>query len=247
MLLTGKTAVVTGGSRGIGRAIALEMANEGADIAIFYAGGHEAAKQTAEKISSIGRRAKVYMCDVGSYEDTKKQLGIVLEDFGGVDILVNNAGIVKDGPVPLLCENDFDRVIETNLKGAFNMIRHLYPHFIKKHAGRIINIASVAGIAGSAGQANYSAAKAGMIGLTKSVAKELAGRGVTCNAIAPGYIKTDMTDALPEKVREAALAAVPMKRMGEPDDVAAMAVFLASDKAKYLTGEVIKIDGGLYM
>jgi len=233
-MLKGKTAVVTGASRGLGRAIALHMARAGANVAVVYAGNQAAAADTAVRI-------------LADFEATKALTEAVIAEFGGIDILVNNAGIVRDSLVLSMKEQDFDAVVNTSLKGAFNMIRHTYQHFMKKRAGRIINISSIAGIMGNAGQANYASAKAGVIGLTKSVARELAARGVTCNAIAPGFIETDMTDALPEKVKERALEAIPVRRMGAPDDVAALAVFLAGDGAGYITGEVIRVDGGLCM
>lgn len=244
-MLKGKTALVTGGSRGIGGAIALNMAKNGADVAIVYAGNEAAARETCELLREQGIKAEMYRCDVSDFEKTKELVQAVIEEFGGVDILVNNAGIVRDGLLLSMKESDFDSVIDTNLKGAFNMIRHTYGHFMKKRGGRIINISSVAGITGNAGQANYASAKAGIIGLTKSVARELASRGVTCNAIAPGFIQTDMTGALADKVKEYALQAIPMKKMGSPEDVADLAVFLAG--AGYITGEVIRVDGGLCM
>ncbi|MDF1494641.1 3-oxoacyl-[acyl-carrier-protein] reductase [Caproiciproducens sp. CPB-2] len=246
-MLKGKTAVVTGGSRGIGKAIALKLAQEGADIAILYAGNEAAAQETCSLIGQSGAKAKAYRCDVADDRQTKETVDAILADFGGIDILVNNAGIVRDGLILSMKEEDFDTVIDTNLKGAFHMIKHTYRHFMKKRSGRIINITSVSGVTGNAGQANYSSAKAGLIGLTKSTAKELAGRNVTCNAIAPGFIDTDMTAALADKVREAAIEAIPLKRMGTPGDIAALAAFLAGDEAGYLTGEVIKMDGGLCM
>lgn len=241
------TALITGGSRGIGKAIALELAKSGMNIAVIYAGNRQAAEDTAAEINAIGVDTLALQCDVTSFEETKTAVATVIERFGGIDVLVNNAGIVRDGLVLSMKEEDFSSVVDTNLKGAFHLIKHTYSHFMKKRRGRIINIASVSGIAGNAGQANYSAAKAGLIGLTKSVARELAGRGVTCNAIAPGFIATDMTDALSEKVREASVASIPMKRMGTAAEVASLAAFLASDQAAYITGEVIKIDGGLCM
>jgi 3-oxoacyl-[acyl-carrier protein] reductase len=246
-MLKGKTAVVTGGSRGIGKAIALKLAQEGADIAILYAGNEAAAQETCSLIGQSGAKAKAYRCDVADDRQTKETVDAILADFGGIDILVNNAGVVRDGLILSMKEEDFDTVIDTNLKGAFHMIKHTYRHFMKKRSGRIINITSVSGVTGNAGQANYSSAKAGLIGLTKSTAKELAGRNVTCNAIAPGFIDTDMTAALADKVREAAIEAIPLKRMGTPGDIAALAAFLAGDEAGYLTGEVIKMDGGLCM
>lgn len=245
--LENKTAVVTGGSRGIGHAIALAMAQEGANIAILYAGNREAAEKTEQEIAQIGGKVRAYQCDVSSFEETETVTKQILEEFGQVDILVNNAGIVRDGFLLSMKEEAFDDVINTNLKGAFHMIRHLYSHMMRKRSGRIINISSIVGLTGNAAQANYAAAKAGMIGLTKSTAKELAGRGVTCNAIAPGYIQSDMTDAMPEKAKEAIASQIPMKRTGLPQDVANLAVFLAGPGASYITGEVIRVDGGLAM
>ncbi len=246
-MLKGKKVIVTGASRGIGREIALECARNGADVAVIFAGNAQSAEQTVKEILTLGRYANFYKCDVGSFEKTKSVTDEIIKDFNGVDVLVNNAGITKDGLVLSMSESDFDAVIDTNLKGSFNMIRHLYPHFMRKRSGRIINITSVSGIMGNAGQANYSSAKAGLIGLTKTVAKELAGRNITCNAIAPGFIETDMTGALNEKVIQKAVEQIPLRRMGEPSDIAKMVVFLASENAKYITGEVIKIDGGLSM
>ncbi len=245
--LENMTAVVTGGSRGIGRAIALAMAQEGANVAILYAGNREAAEQTEQEIAQIGGKVRAYQCDVSSFEETETVTKQILEEFGQVDILVNNAGIVRDGFLLSMKEEAFDAVIDTNLKGAFHMIRHLYSHMMRKRSGRIINISSIVGLTGNAAQANYAAAKAGVIGLTKSTAKELAGRGVTCNAIAPGYIQSDMTDAMPEKAKEAIASQIPMKRTGLPQDVANLAVFLAGPGASYITGEVIRVDGGLAM
>ena len=245
--LENMTAVVTGGSRGIGRAIALAMAQEGANVAILYAGNREAAEQTEQEIAQIGGKVRAYQCDVSSFEQTETVTKQILEEFGQVDILVNNAGIVRDGFLLSMKEEAFDAVIDTNLKGAFHMIRHLYSHMMRKRSGRIINISSIVGLTGNAAQANYAAAKAGVIGLTKSTAKELAGRGVTCNAIAPGYIQSDMTDAMPEKAKDAITSQIPMKRTGLPQDVANLAVFLAGPGASYITGEVIRVDGGLAM
>lgn len=246
-MLKGKTALVTGASRGIGREIALRMAENGANVAIVFCGNEEAAEKTCCDARQYGVKAEKYCCDVSDFEKTKELTQRVLSDFGGIDILVNNAGIVRDELVFSMKEEDFDVVIATNLKGAFNMIKHIYPHFVKKRGGRIINISSISGISGNAGQANYSSAKAGLIGLTKSVAKELAARGITCNAIAPGFIQTDMTKGLSDKTKDLVENAIPMKKMGSPRDIAEMAVFLSSDKAGYITGEVIKIDGGLCM
>ncbi len=245
--LQGKTAVVTGASRGIGRAIALRLAAGGADIALIYAAGEAAAKETAAEVEKTGHTARCYRCNVASFAETAETTAKIIEDFGGVDILVNNAGMVRDGLVLSMKEEDFDDVVNVNLKGAFNMVKHLYRHFMRRPGARIINIGSVVGISGNGGQVNYAAAKAGLSGLTKSVAKELASRAVTCNTIAPGYIVTDMTDTLADDVKNGILANIPAKRMGTPEDVAALAAFLASDAASYITGETIRVDGGMCM
>ncbi len=205
------------------------------------------AAATEKELNEIGIKAKGYECNVADFEGCKAAFDQIIEDFGEVHILVNNAGIVRDMLMLQMKEADFDAVISVNLKGAFNMTKSVYQHFMKKRRGRIINISSIVGLTGNAGQANYASAKAGLIGLTKSVAKELGSRNVTANAIAPGFIKTDMTDGMPEKAREAALAAIPMKRMGTVDDIANTALFLASDEAAYITGEVIRVDGGMVM
>lgn len=246
-MLKDKVALISGGNRGIGKAIALEFAKNGANIAIIYGGNKDKADETAAELESLGVTAKAYQCNVASFEGTKAVVASILEDFGKVDILVNNAGVTKDGLLLTMSEDNFDQVLNINLKGAFNLIKHLYSPMMKQRSGRIINMASISGMMGNAGQANYSSAKAGLIGLTKTVAKELAGRNVTCNAIAPGFIETDMTDALNDKVKEAALTMIPLKRMGKPGEIAKLAVFLASDNSSYITGEVIKIDGGLYI
>ena len=246
-MLTGKNALVTGASRGIGRAIALKLASEGANVAIVYAGNQAAAEETKALALENGVKAECYCCDVSDFDKVAQLVATVKEEFGGIDILVNNAGINRDKLAMQMKEADFDDVIATNLKGAFNTIRQVYPLMVRKRSGRILNISSVAGVCGNAGQANYSAAKAGMIGLTKSIAKEVASRGITCNAIAPGFIATDMTDALPEKVREGALATIPMRRMGTPEEIADVAAFLVSDAASYITGAVLQVDGGLNM
>lgn len=244
MILKDKVAVITGGSRGIGRAIAIDMAKNGAHVAVIYAGREDAAEEVVNAAKEFGS-AKSYKCDVSDFAQTKQTVEEIIKDFGGIDILVNNAGVTADKLIMAMKEEDFDGVINVNLKGAFNMIRHTCTHFIKKRCGTIINITSVSGIAGNIGQANYSSAKAGIIGLTKTTAKELASRNITCNAIAPGFIDTDMTHKLPQSIIEAATEHIPLKRIGEPQDVAALAVFLASDAARYITGEVIKVDGGL--
>ena len=243
--LSEKNAVVTGSSRGIGKAIALKLAAQGANVAVVYAGNAEKAAETVAEIEALGVKAKAYACDVSDFEAAKALVAEVIADFGGIDILVNNAGIIRDGLVLSMKEEDFDKVISVNLKGSFNMIKNTYQHFMKKRRGRIINISSIVGINGNAGQANYASAKAGIIGLTKSVAKELAARNVTVNAIAPGYIETDMTNSMPEKAKEAVMSSIPMRRVGQGEDIANAVAFLASDEAAYITGEVIKVDGGM--
>lgn len=246
-MLQNKTAVVTGGARGIGRAIALALAAEGANIAILYAGNTKAATQTCEEITAMGREARSYVCNVADSAQVKSTIISVLTDFGGVDVLVNNAGITRDGLLATMSEENFNEVLGVNLTGAFNVTKSLYGHFVKKKSGRIINISSVSGLMGNPGQANYAASKAGLIGFTKSIAKELAGRGITCNAVAPGFISTEMTDFIDEEKKNVLKTQIPLKRFGTAEDVANTVVFLASDKASYITGEVIKVDGGLYI
>ena len=247
MDLTGKTALITGASRAIGKAIALKLAGQGANIAIPYLGDPAEAEQAQKEIETLGVKCAMYVCDVSSFEASKEVVEKVIEEFGGIDILVNNAGIVRDKLILSMKEEDFDMVINVNLKGAFNMIKHTYSHFMKKRRGRIISISSIVGLNGNAGQANYSSSKAGLIGLTKSTAKELGGRNITVNAIAPGFIDTDMTQQLSDKVKDAMKAQIPMKRPGTPEDIANLALFLASDEASYITGEVIRVDGGYAM
>ena len=246
-MLKDKIAFVTGASRGIGRAIALEMARNGADVAICYSSNEQAAEAVCAEIRALGRDAQAYRCDVSDYQQCSDAVKAAIAHFGKLDILVNNAGITKDNLLLMMKEEEFDRVIATNLKGAFHMMKHAGAHFLKRKQGTIINIASVSGMMGNAGQANYAAAKAGLIGLTKTAAKELAARGITCNAIAPGFITTDMTQQLSDKQKEAVIGAIPLKRMGQPEDIAHLAVFLASPLASYITGEVIKVDGGIYL
>lgn len=243
-MLKGKRALITGASRGIGRAIAIEFAKQGADVAIVYAGNEEAAEETKTECLKYEVNAVTYKCDVADFEVTKETVTLIKKEFGTIDILVNNAGVTRDGLVAMMKEADFDTVIDTNLKGTFNMIKHCTPIFIRNKGGKIINISSVSGIMGNAGQANYSASKAGVIGLTKAVARELAARNINCNAIAPGFISTDMTKGLSEG-NNALLGSIPLGRVGEPQNIADMAAFLASDKASYITGEVIRVDGGM--
>lgn len=243
MSLNGKTALVTGASRGIGRAIALRLAEDGANVAVIYAGSADKAEAVVNEITALGVNAKAYQCNVADSAAVNETVKAVTNDLGKIDILVNNAGITRDGLMLRMKDEDFDAVLDTNLKGAFNMVRACYSGFIRKKSGRIINISSVSGIMGNAGQANYSASKAGVIGLTKSVARELASRGITCNAVAPGFIQTDMTENLGDN--NPLLNSIPLGRMGKPEDIAAAVAFLASDSAAYITGEVLKVDGGL--
>ena len=243
MSLNGKTALVTGASRGIGRAIALRLAEDGANVAVIYAGSADKAEAVVNEITALGVNAKAYRCNVADSAAVNETVKAVTNDLGKIDILVNNAGITRDGLMLRMKDEDFDAVLDTNLKGAFNMIRACYSGFIRKKSGRIINISSVSGIMGNAGQANYSASKAGVIGLTKSVARELASRGITCNAVAPGFIQTDMTENLGDN--NPLLNSIPLGRMGKPEDIAAAVAFLASDSAAFITGEVLKVDGGL--
>ena len=240
-----KTAVITGGSRGIGLAIAKKLAEGGANIAVLYVGDETEGKAAKAELEQYGTKVEQYFCDVSDFEKSKAVCEQVIEEFGKVDILINNAGITRDKLVLNMDENDFDAVINVNLKGTFNIIKHFYKHFMKNRGGRIVSTSSIVGLIGNAGQANYSASKAGIIGLTKSVARELAGRNVTVNAVAPGYIGTDMTNVLPDKVKETMKAQIPAKRIGTPEDVANVVAFLCSDEAAYVTGEVIRVDGGL--
>lgn len=246
-MLTGKTALVTGASRGIGRAIALELAGRGMHVAVVYAGNEQAARQTQQEIEAMGAKAQCFACDVSDSAAAAALVKQVQETLGPVYALVNNAGITCDKLALQMRDADFDRVLDVNLKGAFYLIRQCYSGFIRQRGGRIVNISSVAALMGNVGQANYSAAKAGLIGLTRSVARELAGRGVTCNAVAPGMIETDMTRAMPEKAQSALLAQIPLGCAGTPRQVAALVGFLCADEAAYITGAVIPVDGGLCM
>ena len=246
-MLTGKVALVTGAGRGIGREIALTLASYGADVIVNYNGSKEAAEEVVSQIQKMGRKAQAIQCSVSDYDACGKMVKEALEEFGHIDILVNNAGITKDNLMMMMKPEDFDAVINTNLKGTFNTMQLLYRSFVKQRSGHIINLSSVSGINGNAGQANYAASKAGVIGLTKTAAKELAARGITVNAVAPGFIATDMTDAMTDTAKEAVTAAIPMKRVGVTKDIAETVAFLASDKASYITGQVIAVDGGLSM
>ena len=247
MLLDGKSALVTGGSRGIGRAIAIKLAAEGAAVAINYAGNAKAAEEVKSIIEAAGGKAMIVQADVSNGESVDAMIKEVVDTFGGIDILVNNAGITRDGLLMRMKEEDWDAVINTNLKGVFYCTKAVSKLMMKKRAGRIVNMASVVGLTGNAGQANYSAAKAGVIGFSKTMAKELASRGITVNMVAPGYIDTDMTSVLPENVREAMIAGIPLGRVGTPEDVANAVLFLVSDNASYVPGQVINVDGGMVM
>ncbi len=247
MLLNNKVALITGASRGIGKAIALEMARSGAHIAVCYGSNDAAAESVCQQIRAMGRQAEKYCCDVSDPDQCSSTVKSIITHFEHIDILVNNAGITRDHLMLMMKEEDFNKVIDTNLKGTFHMMKYVGSHLLKQKQGTIINLSSVSGMMGNAGQINYAAAKAGVIGMTKSAAKELASRGITCNAIAPGFIATDMTDKLNDKQKETVLQSIPLKRMGKPEDIAHLAVFLASPMANYITGEVIKVDGGIYI
>ena len=241
-MLTGNVALITGASRGIGAACAKKLAALGADIAVIYAGNAEKANEVCTACQALGVRARAYQCNVADFDAVKQTVAAVKAELGSVDILVNSAGITRDGLVAAMREADFDAVIATNLKGTFNMIRHCARLFLRAGRGRIVNISSVAGVAGNAGQANYSASKAGVIGLTKSVARELAPKGITCNAVAPGFVATDMTAAL-ALTDEQLRAAVPLGRMARPEEIADAVAFLA--QSDYITGQVLCVDGGV--
>lgn len=242
-----KIALITGGSRGIGRAIALKLADEGCDVAVVYAGNEAAASATVAEIEEKGVRAAAFKCDVSDAAQAIDTVNQVIETLGTPDVLVNNAGIIRDGLAMRMKPEDFAAVIDTNLNGAFHMIRACLPAFVRRRSGRIVNIASVSGMMGNAGQANYAASKAGLIGLTKTVAREVAARGITVNAVAPGFIETDMTKSMSEAALKKGVEAVPMGRIGKPEDVANAVAFLASDAASYITGCVLKVDGGMYI
>lgn len=242
-----KIAVVTGASRGIGRAIALELAKTGAFVIINYNGSAEKAEEVKAQIEAEGGEAETMQSNVADFAACEAFFAEIVKKYGRVDILINNAGVTKDGLLMRMSEEDFVKVVDINLKGTFNCIRHVSRQMIKQRGGRIISLASVVGISGNAGQANYAASKAGIIGLTKSAAKELASRGITVNAIAPGFIRTDMTDVLSDKVKEDIAGKIPMGTFGNPEDVAKAAAFLASDGAGYITGQVLSVDGGMAM
>lgn len=244
---TGKTAVVTGASRGIGRAIALLLASEGAKVTVNYSGSQQRAEEVVQEIEANGGQAIAVQADVTSADSVKELMAKTLEAFGTIDLLVNNAGITKDNLLMRMKEDEWDSVIDTNLKGVFLCTKAVSRQMMKQRAGRIVNLASVVGIAGNPGQANYVAAKAGVIGLTKTTAKELAARGITVNAVAPGFITTDMTEALGDDMKEQLLSGIPLGSLGEPQDVAKAVAFFLSDDASYITGQVLNVDGGMVM
>mgnify|MGYP002604571534 CR=1 FL=1 len=246
-MLENKVALVTGAGRGIGRAIAIALAKEGAEVVVNYNGSEERAKEVKQTIEENGGKASIYKCNVSDFEACEAMIKDIVKEHGRLDILVNNAGITRDNLLMKMSEEDFDAVIQTNLKGVFNCTRHIARQMLKQKSGRIINISSVSGVLGNAGQANYCAAKAGVIGLTKSAAKELASGGITVNAVAPGFIKTEMTDVLKDDIKKAIMENIPMKAFGETEDIANAVAFLASEEARYITGQVISVDGGMAM
>lgn len=246
-MLENQVALVTGASRGIGQAIAVALASQGATVIVNYNGSEERAKATVAQIEAEGGKAEAVRCNVADFTACGQMMADVIKHYGRLDILVNNAGITRDNLLMKMSEEDFDAVLDTNLKGAFNCIKHVSRQMLKQRSGRIISISSVSGVMGNAGQANYSASKAGIIGLTKAAARELASRGITVNAIAPGFIQTEMTQVLSDAVKAAATEQIPMKHFGETEDIAQTALFLASGNAKYITGQVICVDGGMAM
>lgn len=244
-MLKNKIALITGAGRGIGRAIAIALAKEGAEVVINYNGSEERAKEVKQTIEENGGKASIYKCNVSDFVACEAMIKDIVKEYGHLDILVNNAGITKDGLIMKMKEEDFDSVLNVNLKGTFNTIRHSARQMLKQRSGKIVNISSVSGILGNVGQANYAASKAGVIGLTKTMARELGSRGITVNAIAPGFVDTEMTEVLSEEIRENACKQIILGRFGKPEDIANTAVFLASDKADYITGQVISVDGGM--
>lgn len=246
-MFEGKVALVTGAGKGIGKEIALELARGGAKCVINYASSAAGAESVAEEIRAMGSEAMTYKCDVSDADAVQKMITDVMEQYGRIDILVNNAGITKDGLMLKMTEADFMAVLDINLKGAFNCMKAVTKPMMKQRYGRIINITSIVGIIGNAGQVNYAASKAGLIGMTKSTARELASRNITVNAVAPGFIETDMTDVLPDSVKEQLLAQIPMKKLGQTGDIANAVCFLADEKASYITGQVLQVNGGMAM
>ncbi|HOQ16591.1 MAG TPA: 3-oxoacyl-[acyl-carrier-protein] reductase [Defluviitaleaceae bacterium] len=242
-----KTALITGGSRGIGKAIAIRLAEKGNNIVFSYVSNEEAAQKTLEEIKSKGVKVLAFKADVSSYDECQKLIDTTVKEMGSIDILVNNAGIIRDNLIMRMKEEEFDEVIRVNLKGVFNCIKHVSKIMLKQKSGRIINISSIIGLIGNIGQINYAAAKAGLHGITKSAAKELASRGITVNAIAPGFIESDMTNTLADKYKEAIIKAIPLGRIGKAKEVADLVCFLASEEASYITGQIICVDGGMAM
>lgn len=242
-----KTALITGGSRGIGKAIAIRLAEKGNNIVFSYVSNEEAAQKTLEEIKSKGVKVLAFKADVSSYDECQKLIDTTFKEMGSIDILVNNAGIIRDNLIMRMKEEEFDEVIRVNLKGVFNCIKHVSKIMLKQKSGRIINISSIIGLIGNIGQINYAAAKAGLHGITKSAAKELASRGITVNAIAPGFIESDMTNTLADKYKEAIIKAIPLGRIGKAKEVADLVCFLASEEASYITGQIICVDGGMAM
>ena len=247
MDLTGKVALVTGASRGIGQAVAVELAKAGADVIVNYIGNEAVAQETVEKVEALGRKALKIKADVGNAYEVQAMVDEAHAAFGHIDVLVNNAGITRDGLLIRMKDSDWDDVLNINLKGVYLVSKAVAKLMVKQRSGRIINMTSVSGVTGNVGQANYAAAKAGVIGFTKTCAKELAARGITVNAVAPGFIETAMTDVLPEKIKEGIAATVPLGRMGQPEEIAGVVTFLASDFARYITGQVLNVDGGMVM
>lgn len=243
--LENKTAIVTGGSRGIGKAIAIKLGKLGVSVVLNYRRDTNALENTIKELTELNINVTAVKADISDYKECKKMIKMALDNFNKIDILVNNAGITSDNLILRMKEEEFDKVIETNLKGAFNCIKHCAPTMVKKRYGKIINISSVVGISGNVGQCNYAAAKAGIIGLTKSLARELASRSINVNAIAPGFIETDMINSISDKARENIISNIPLKRVGKAEDVAELVVFLASDNSSYITGQIINIDGGM--